>query len=192
MTLAELGRRTGRPRDPACDAAILQATLELFTEGGYAAVSIEGVATRAKVGKASIYRRYDTKAQLVVDAIRCGMDMDEHLPDTGDLRADLLAIMRPLYERLRGPDAQLLTTFAAERVRHPDLAEEFARTVIGQKREHLRTLVQSAVDRGDLAADTDVDLAAEALPALIWHHAFYNLPMPDDLLERILAFALPT
>jgi AcrR family transcriptional regulator len=183
--------RAGRPRDPACDAAILQATLEVFTQHGYGGVSMEGVAARAGVGKATIYRRYATKAQLVVEAVRCGVQMDDHLPDTGDLRADLITMMEPLLRRLRGGDGQLLTTFAAERLRNPDLAEEFDRSVIGKKREHLRQLVTAAVDRGDLAGDVDVDLIAEAAPAFLWHHALYGLPMADDLLDRILDLVLP-
>ena len=194
MTLSDedLRRRAGRPRDPACDAAILHAARDLFAEGGYAAVSIEGVAARAGVGKASIYRRYSTKAELVVEAIRGGVDADDQdLPDTGDLRADLIRMMRSLLDRLRGNDAQLLTTFAVERFRNPDLALEFDRSVIGRKREHLRHLVNAAIARGDLPADVDVDLIAESAPAFLWHHALYGLPMTDDFLERVFDLVLP-
>jgi AcrR family transcriptional regulator len=183
--------RPGRPRDPACDAAILQAALDIFAADGYAGVSIDGVAARAGVGKATIYRRYSSKAELVAEAVRCGAQLDDRLPDTGDLRADLTTMMQPLIDRLRGDDAKLLTTFALERLREPDLQEQFNRSVIGKKREHLRHLVASAVARGDLPADTDVDLVAEAPPALIWHHALYGLPLDDDLLDRILDLALP-
>ena len=183
--------RAGRPRDPACDAAILQATLDVFAEEGYAGVSIDRVAARAGVGKATIYRRYSSKAEMVVEAVRCGAQLDDHLPDTGDLRADLTSMMQPLLERLRGDDAQLLTTFALERLRDPELNEQFNRLVIGKKREHLRQLVAAAVERGDLPADADVDLIAEALHALIWHHALYKLPLDDNLLERILDTVLP-
>ena len=112
-------------------------------------------------------------------------------PDTGDLRADLTSMMQPLIDRLRGDDAQLLTTFALERLRDPELNEQFNRLVIGKKREHLRHLVRSAIERGDLPADVDVDLIAEAAPALIWHHALYGLPLDDQLLERILDTVLP-
>jgi len=188
----ELRPRAGRPRDPACDAAILRATLEAFAEEGYAGVSMEGVAARAGVGKATVYRRYASKAHLVVEAVRCGAQIDDHLPDTGDLRADLLNMMRPLFERLRGDDAQLLATFAVERVRHADLAEEFDRSVVGRKREHLRHLVTAARARGDLPPDADVDLIAEAFPAYLWHHALNGLPLTDDLLERILALVVPS
>jgi AcrR family transcriptional regulator len=183
--------RPGRPRDPACDAAILQATLDVFAEEGYAGVSIDRVAARAGVGKATIYRRYSSKAELVVEAVRCGAHVDDRLPDTGDLRADLTSMMQPLIDRLRGDDAQLLTTFALERLHDPELNEQFDRLVIGKKREHLRHLVSSAIERGDLPPAVDVDLIAEALPALIWHHALYGLPLDDNLLERILDTVLP-
>jgi AcrR family transcriptional regulator len=183
--------RAGRPRDPACDAAILQATLDVFAEEGYAGVSIDRVAARAGVGKATIYRRYSSKAEMVVEAVRCGAQLDDWLPDTGDLRADLTSIMQPLIDRLRGDDAQLLVTFALERLRDPELNDQFSRLVIGKKREHLRHLVNAAVARGDLPADVDTELIAESLPALIWHHALYGLPLDDGLLERILDLVLP-
>jgi hypothetical protein len=78
-----------------------------------------------------------------------------------------------------------------ERLRNPDLAEEYERSVIGAKRAHVRRLIGSAVERGDLPADTDVELVAEAGPGLMWHHALNGLPLPDDLPERIIAIVLP-
>jgi AcrR family transcriptional regulator len=191
IRVEDVPSRAGRPRDPACDAAILQATLDIFADEGYAGVSIDRVAARAGVGKATIYRRYSSKAELVVEAVRCGAHVEDKLPDTGDLRADLTSMMQPLIDRLRGDEGQLLTTFALERLREPELNEQFDRLVIGKKREHLRHLVTSAIDRGDLPADVDVDLIAEAPPALIWHHALYGLPLDDNLLERILDTVLP-
>ena len=88
-------------------------------------------------------------------------------------------------------DGKLLTAFAIERFRDAELAEEFDRAVIGHKRDHLRHLVRAAIQRGDLPADADVDLIAEAAPAYIWHHALYGLPIADNLLERILDLVLP-
>jgi AcrR family transcriptional regulator len=181
---------TGRPRDPSCDAAILRATVDAFIDAGYAGVSVEGVAARAGVGKATIYRRFPSKAELVVEAVRCGAQIDDDLPDTGDLRADLIAMMQPLFDRLRGDDAGLLVRFATERVRNPELAAAFDRAVVGRKREHLRSLLASAAQRGDLPASSDLELIAEAGPALLWHHALHGLPLTDDLLERIVDLAL--
>ena len=184
-------RRTGRPRDPACDAAILQAALAAFAEGGYRGVSIEGVAARSGVAKATIYRRFANKAQLLVEAIRCGAQIDDHLPDTGDVRADLVDMLQPLVDRLRGRDRRLLTAFAAERFLNADLAEEFDRSVIGKKREHIRQILSAAQGRGELPASADVELMAETPPALIWHHALYGLRLDDDLVPRILDLILP-
>lgn len=184
-------RRSGRPRDPSCDEAIVKAALDLFEQDGYDGVTIEGVAARAGVGKATVYRRYSNKAELVIEAVRRGTAITEQLPDTGDLRADLASMARPLFERLRGSQGRLLVRLISERLRHRDLAEAFERVVVGRKREHMRALVQGAVDRGDLPADADVELIAEAAPALLWHHALNGLPFPADLPDRIVDLVLP-
>lgn len=178
--------RPGRRRDPLCDEAILGATLALFAEEGYAGVSIEGVAARAGVGKATIYRRYENKAQLVVEAVRVGACVTDHLPDTGDVRADLTGMLTKLMDLLRGDAGPVLLAFAAERARYPALDEEFTRSVIGAKRAHFRYLIRSAIERGDLPADTDVEVLAEAGPALMWHHALNRLPLNDDLPSRVV------
>src|SRR3546814_11503261 len=107
--------------------------------------------------------------------------MEDDLPDTGDLGADLSDMLRPLVTRLRGPDGKVLVTLAVERVRNPDLAAAFERSVIGAKRNHLRKLVRSAVDRGDLSPDADLDLIAEAGPAIPCHHALHGLPTEAGL-----------
>lgn len=183
--------RSGRRRDPACDAAILAATVEEFVEEGYAGVTIEGVAARAGVGKATIYRRFASKAELVVEAVRGSACIDDHLPDTGNLREDLRAMLQPLLERLRGSDGRVLITLMSERLRHPDLAAEFDRSVIGKKRAHVRKLIRSAIKRGDLPEDTNAELIAEVGPALLWHHALFGLPLTDALPQRILDLVLP-
>jgi len=182
--------RPGRRRDPACDDAIHAATLAEFVEHGYEGLSIERVAARAGVGKATIYRRYPNKAELVVEAVRVGACIDDHLPDTGDLRADLISILAGMVERLRGPDGKILVAFAAERPRHPELSAAFERSVIGNKRRHVRGLLHAAVDRGELPADADIELIAESGPALVWHHALYDLPLDDDLAPRIIDLVL--
>ena len=184
--------RAGRPRDPARDEAILDAAIDELVDRGYQGLSIEGIAARAAVGKATIYRRYTNKAELVVDAVRRRACIDDVLPDTGDVRADLTKMMSSIIERLRGPDGAVLLAFHGERLRHPELAAEFEQSVIGQKRRHIRKLLRDAIDRGDIPADTDLDLVAEAGAAFIWHHALYDLPLTDDLPGRIIDLALPT
>lgn len=181
----------GRPRDPVCDEAILAATLSLFAEVGYAGVSIEGVAARAGVGKATVYRRYPDKAHMVVEAVRVGACIVDNLPDTGDLRADLTTMLTGLIELLRGPMGPLLLAFAAERICNPALDEEFKRSVIGAKRTHIRHLIKSAIARGELAPDADVEVIAEAGTALVWHLAFNRVPLSKDLPRRVVSTLLP-
>lgn len=183
--------RPGRPRDPSRDEAIFAATLALFAEHGYAGVSIEGVAARAGVGKATIYRRYASKAQLVVDAVHVCTGITDQLPDTGDFRADLTTMLTTLMDLLRGEMGPVLVAFAAERARYPALDEEFKRTVIGAKRAHIRHLLTSAIDRGELPADSDIEVIAETGPALLWHHALNGLPLTDDLPARIIDAVVP-
>lgn len=187
---SEVRQKPGRRRDPACDDAIRRATLAEFVEHGYAGLSIEGVAGRARVGKATIYRRYQNKAELVVDAIRASAGIDDRLPDTGDVRADLTTMLRSLYDRLHGPSGRILVAFAGERARHPELAAEFERSVIGDKRRHVQALLRAAVERGEIAADADLALVAEAGPALLWHHAIHGLTLNRDLPERIVSLVL--
>ncbi|MCU1463869.1 MAG: transcriptional regulator, TetR family [Acidimicrobiales bacterium] len=190
-TVDDARPRSGRPRDPSRDEAILAAALAIFAEEGYAGVSIEGVAARAGVGKATIYRRYPTKAQLMVEAVRAGACFTDHLPDTGDVRADLATMMGKLIDVLRSDAGPVLVSFAAERIRHRELDDEFTRSVIGAKRVHARQLVADAIRRGDLPPGTDIEVVVEIGPALIWHHALNGLPITDDLPDRILDLVLP-
>ncbi len=183
--------RPGRRRDPLCDEAIFAATLALFAEEGYAGISIEGVAARAGVAKATIYRRYPNKAQLVVAAVHTCAGMTDFLPDTGDARADLTSMLAKLVDLLRGELGPVLVAFAGERVRYPKLDEEFKRSVIGAKRAHIRHLITSAIECGELPADADVEVIAEAGPALVWHHALNGLPLTDDLPGRIVDMVMP-
>jgi AcrR family transcriptional regulator len=184
-------QRAGRHRDPSLDEAILAATLTMFTEQGFAGVSIEGVAARAGVAKATIYRRFPTKVALLVEAIKVGACFTDFLPDTGDVRGDLAGMLTRLMDILRSDLGPVLSAFAAERIRYPQLDEEFKRSVIGAKRAHIRYLLTTAIERGDLPAGLDIDVVAEAGPALLWHHALNGLPFTDDLPRRIIDVVLP-
>ena len=183
--------RPGRPRSAACDRAIQEATLEALVHDGYAGLSVEGVASRAQVGKATIYRRWPTKSALVVEAVRSYAF--EHIPliDTGDVRTDVAAMLRALRE-LMHRQAPLLRAFCAEQARHPELAEAWRRGFLTQQREALREALRRAAERGQLPAGADVELLADVGPALMWHRlAVLGEEPPDDLPERILDLILP-
>jgi AcrR family transcriptional regulator len=183
----EVPRRAGRPRSEEADRAILDAALEALVQDGYAGMSIEGIAAAAGVGKATIYRRWKGKAEILVDALKRRACFDVPLVDTGDLRADLLTILRAVHANMVGVAGPLMAAFAIEKSRYPELRDEFDRVFVNDRRAHLRHLVASAVARGDLPPGTDVELVAEAGPALLWHALTVRNDLSDDRLpERIV------
>ena len=93
-------RRLGRPRDARVDAAVLDATRSLLAEKGYAGTTVEAIATRAGVGKATIYRRWPTREQLLLAVTTADLP-DVPTPDTGDLREDLRLVFTQLAEQIR-------------------------------------------------------------------------------------------
>jgi len=165
--------RVGRPRSEECTRAIIDATLQELAESGYVALTIDGVAARSGSGKATIYRRWSTKADLVADAIDQHTFAELPMDDTGDLEADLRRYLRALERALSGIDGELLLALTAERLRNPELAAAFDRRFVDERRTWLRGLLRSAIDRGELPPSTDVELLADVGPAL-YLHAFVH------------------
>jgi len=111
--LVEVVPRGGRPRDESREQAILDAAIDLLAEVGYEGMSIEAVAVRAKSSKATIYRRWPGKAELVADAMRRRSEpILEDLPDTGSLRSDLLALALRMFDGMKGVDGGLMCGLA--------------------------------------------------------------------------------
>jgi AcrR family transcriptional regulator len=185
-------RRPGRPRIDDRNPAILEAALALLVEVGFAGLSMEGIAARAGVGKATIYRRWNTKAEVVVEALRSHVCTYGDFPDTGDVRKDLAAIYRAMLETLRGDDGPMMAAFTAEKFRYRELRDEFERTFVAERRRHVRHLVERGIAQGDLPPGTNVELLADVGPALLWHRfTMKDGAMPDDLPEQIVAQFLP-
>ena len=116
--------RPGRPRDPETDQAILRAALQLLTDRGYAGMSVEGVASRAGVGKTTIYRRYASKEELVAAALAALRDDLGPLPDTGDIRSDMVEMILQMRRALQqGPGLGMIGALLVEERRSPELLE---------------------------------------------------------------------
>lgn len=161
--------RPGRPRDPEVDEAIVSTALRMLAEAGYARLTMDQVAARAGVGKASLYRRFPTKESLVLEAIRYRHDRSRpDVPDTGSLYRDMLGYMRALV-RYRQAQAAGLQAVASEVMVNPELATEFRRHVAEGLLAGFRTIVGRAVERGELPPGTDVELLA-MLPLALLHH----------------------
>lgn len=158
-------RRPGRPRSEEANAAILNAAIELLTEHGLKDMSIEAVAARAGVGKTTIYRRWDTKNELIGAAL-------SHLrppaapPDTGSLIGDLGQFVALQRKRLEGSALpRALPRLLAEAIDDPDFHAEIVKQAVQPIRDILGELVRRGLERGELRADLDVEAMVDVLHA---------------------------
>jgi AcrR family transcriptional regulator len=176
-----LPKRSGRPRSPRTEKAILKAAGELLAEAGLAAMTVEGVAERAGVGKASIYRRWPSKGALAFDAT-----LDEYLAgqptrDTGSLEGDLLATARDWIRSVkRSPLGPTLRFLIAEVQSDPSLAAAWRERFVGPVRQRRRPIVERAIERGEIPAGSDPELILDMLYGPLYHRYLHgHLPLTD-------------
>ena len=180
---ASLSRAIGRPRDARAGRAILVATLELMAERGVRDLRMDDVAERAGVGKATIYRRYRSKDELVADAVAT-LVSEIAIPDTGSTRSDLLALMRQAVELYSGPLAPgLMPALLEETRRNPELATTLRDQFLADRRSALSAVLKRGVRRGDLRRDLDLELALDVLGGAI----FYRLLVTGGAIDERLA-----
>jgi AcrR family transcriptional regulator len=161
----------GRPRDPSCDAAILEATVELIAEVGYDRTSLDAVAARAGVSKPTIYRRWpEGKEQLVSVAVaKCKAQVP--LADTGSLRGDLVAEAEHMISGMR-ENAHLAAGLTQRLRESPQLAQVFREQIVGAQRKRFDSIVRRAVDRGELPRVPRVStLVCDLLPSIVHSRA---------------------
>jgi AcrR family transcriptional regulator len=158
-TQAESAPSAGRPRSEEAHQAILDATLELLGEVGFSALTVEGVANRAGVGKATIYRRWPSKLPLVVEAFGQLPGFED--VDSGSVAEDLKQMLRSYIQVFNStPLASVLPSLAGERAHNPELSELYD-PVSRQRRQPLLRALQRGVERGELPRDLDLELAAD-------------------------------
>lgn len=149
-------RKAGRPRSVQSHQAILEAALTLFAEEGLAGLSMEAIAERAGVGKTSIYRRWSSKEEIIKEAITLFRE-DLPLPDTGNIRNDLLFITKEsqkLFDRYPLM-AKLITKLIAELKTKPEIYHAFYDQLVAPRVQQLRLMIERAQERGELRSDLD-------------------------------------
>jgi AcrR family transcriptional regulator len=154
-------RGRGRPRSERAHRAILDAALTLLDEGGYGPLTIEAVAARAGVGKTTIYRRWPSKLELVIEAVS---EIRPPLPpeDTGSVQGDFLAFQRNQINRVAaGPLPRVGPLLMAESVGDAELHGAIRRELIAPLRTAIGEVLRRGVDRGELRPDLDVELATD-------------------------------
>lgn len=174
----------GRPRDHTRDAVILEAALDVLAEHGYDAMTIEMVATAAKAGKATLYRRWPSKAHLVVDAIGTLADLTpdlSRLPDTGSLRGDLIALSTVAGPQLDARRCRIVAGLCSAFPREPELAAVVRERLLDPLKTLIWVLLERAKARGEIAPDRDLGLLATTVPAMVLYGAvFQNAPLNAD------------
>jgi AcrR family transcriptional regulator len=166
------GASAGRPRSDEAHKAILDATLELLADVGFSALKVEGVASRAGVGKATIYRRWRSKLPLVVEAFSLLPSLEE--VDSGDLVTDLKQMLRAYLELFNStPLGTVLPSLAGER-RHNQALSKLLDPVLRERRQPLRRALERAVARGELPADLDLELAVDLIVGPIAVRLFFG------------------
>ena len=177
-------RRPGRPRSDEAHAAILAASIALIREVGYDAVTMEAIAARAGVGKATVYRRWAGKETLVAEALK-GIVSRLPVPDTGSTADDLLMLTRGTLSLYHDPATlNLLTGLIAAMARSEVIAHAVRSGFVAARVDAMRQLLRRGMDRGDLRADTDVDLAVEVLAGPLLHRAVITAGPMDDAMAR--------
>lgn len=161
------GAKVGRPRDEGAGQAILDATTQLLIEGGFGRLSVDAVAARAGVGKATIYRRWSSKAELIRATLARFKDAAQSV-DTGDLRTDLQEFLRlSVEEFVESPAAHLMPQLAAEAQSDPEVRELLNQYAKG-RRGVIGDILQRAEARGELRGDLDLEVVIDMLIAPIF------------------------
>ncbi|WP_210502623.1 TetR/AcrR family transcriptional regulator [Nocardioides xinjiangensis] len=185
MTPTETGTR---PRVAGeREMEIYQATLQVLDEVGYDLLTMDAVATRAKASKATLYRRWKGKPELVVAAI-LAYKGESVVPDTGSLRGDLLAAYCGGDGGLGDPLARsVLSAVVTAMARDPEFAEVYRRDFIGPKIETSRAIYERARERGEVHPDADLAVLAPALAGIVLHRAFLlGDAVTPELVGRVL------
>ena len=144
-----------RPLDPRADEAITDATLALLSERGFAAMTMEEVAQRAKVGKPTIYRRFPSKAALVTAVLERQLPEleDLEIPDLGDTRTELHTLISTGFPPDGTSYVRLTGGLIAEQERHPELIEAYRVNILRPRRSITCALIERGQERGDIRPD---------------------------------------
>jgi AcrR family transcriptional regulator len=189
----------GRPRSQKAHQAILTAAAELLLARGLSAVSMDMVAEHAGVSKATIYRWWPTKESLALDALYAEWAAALPSPrDTGSLRGDLLSLLRP-WVRLAGsrPYGRVIAALLTESQTDPVFAADYRQRFVEPRRDQARAIFRRAIGRGEIAADTKVEVALDLLYGAFCHrllhgHAALNDRFVRDVVDLVLSGLQPS
>jgi AcrR family transcriptional regulator len=185
--------RRGRPRSDRAQKAILEAAAELLLAPDGDAVSMDAVAEKAGVSKATIYRWWRTKETLTLDALYAEWATAPSVRDTGTLRGDLLSLLRPWVRVVaERPYGRVVARLITEVHTDPTFAEEYQARFVQPRRDAGRAVFARAIERGEIAPSTDAEVALDLLYGPLYHrllhgHAPFNERFARQVVDTALA-----
>jgi AcrR family transcriptional regulator len=188
--------RAQRPRvEGGREQEILDATLDLLLEVGYDRLTLDAVAARSKASKATLYRRWAGKVDLVVDAVVRLKGEVPAAPDTGGLLSDLQALAAGQHgEGIDDEAFDVMCAVSTAVHRDPELRTALLARFLAPRQTLLREILRQAQDRGEVRADADLDLIADILPSMLLYRVSLGEPLPpgDLFLQIVQQILLPS
>jgi AcrR family transcriptional regulator len=177
------GARTGRPRDRQIDVAVLKSTLAVLDNAGYGGLTLEEVARDAGTTKPAIYRRWPTRQQLVLSALRRRLG-DATVPDTGCTLCDLDECLKVFVAAFRRMPPGVIGPLFADCATDRELRSMFMTTLFDPPRTAVRETLERAHARGDLRDDVDLELILDLFGSLVHYRALFgHAPTSDREIE---------
>lgn len=181
----------GRPRDTTRDDALRAAALEVLAEVGYRALTMDAVAAKAKAGKATIYRRWDSKLHLVIDACHMLAARVIGEPDSGSVREDLVQFLLSFARLLTGPTGRAAHALVSELPHEPELARRFREAFLVPHRATMLRLLERGIARGEVDPAAPHEMVVELSGATLTHRRMINgEPLDDAFVTRLVDDAL--
>ncbi|HZZ46269.1 MAG TPA: helix-turn-helix domain-containing protein [Pseudonocardia sp.] len=184
MTVPDNGARTGRRRDPRSHAAALNAALELLSEVGLEQLTMDAVAHRAGVSKATLYRWWSDKTHLVIEAV--ATDLGPPLQSTGDTTSDIRALVEWTVSTIAQRVGDVFVSDLASNAAAASQLED----LIGPHRAAIAALLLGAAGRGDLPYDLDVTATLDLLTGIAVFRKLMNRPLDTTLVDQLTALLL--
>lgn len=184
-------RPPGRPRSEHARLAILRSTLKLLQENGFSEFTIEEVADRAAVGKATVYRWWPNKGALIADAFAISATPNLHFPDTGSIDKDMSQQMRQLIKVFGGPQGRIVSAILGAGQSDPELIEAFRERFLMPRRREAYATLRRGILRGELRRDIDLDLLLDSLYGPIYMRFLIRHDrLSPDFVDRLSALVL--
>jgi len=184
-------KKLGRPRSEETKKAILTAAYDLLLENGFKVVTVEGIAERAGVSKATIYKWWSNKAAVVLDGFFAATESLLQVPDTGQVAEDLFIQVTSLADFITSPKGKVIAELIAEGQFDSNIAGEYRKRYFGPRRLISQQILEKGITRGELRNDIDIELSID----LIFAPIFYRIlitgePVDTAFTKNLIYYAL--